>query len=268
MEKLYDGRFYEEQTVNGDETLNVTIAENGSGALLFFLEPDCSYFHLTLDAKPYSYFKIFIQNKSTHEIDLILDASMHTDSKCELGILDLDPHSGKLKAHMDLLEQGATFEIYTGQLAQRDTRKVSDMEIVHHAPHTYGNMHNFAVQFADSYYEMVANGNIKKGCTGAQSHQETRVLTLEHNALNKVIPLLLIDENDVKASHALSIGQPDAQQMYYLQSRGLTPAQAMGLLSIGYFMPVLSLVDNDEKRQELIDQMERQVGLHGHREAY
>ena len=124
-------------------------------------------------------------------------------------------------------------------------------------------MKNFSVLLDKGQYEMVANGNIKKGCVEAQSHQATRVLTLGQGHKTKVIPLLLIDENDVKASHALTIGQPDEDQLYYLQSRGLTTKQAVGLLSVGYFLPVIELIDNEEEKVQLRQEMESKVGLYG-----
>ncbi len=36
------------------------------------------------------------------------------------------------------------------------------MEVRHNAPHTNGQMKNFAVLFDHGQYQMVANGNIKK----------------------------------------------------------------------------------------------------------
>ena len=75
---------------------------------------------------------------------------------------------------------------------------------------------------------------------------------------------ILIDENDVKASHALTIGQPDADQLYYLQSRGLSTKQAVGLLSVGYFLPVIDLVEDEELKDSLRQEMESKVGLYGH----
>ena len=76
----------------------------------------------------------------------------------------------------------------------------------------------------------------KKGCAQAQSHQTTRVLTLGKDHTAKVIPLLLIDENEVKASHALSIGQPDEEQLYYLCSRGLSKLTGDGSVERWVFL--------------------------------
>ena len=87
-------------------------------------------------------------------------------------------------------------------------------------------------------------------------------MTLGKDHKAKVIPLLLIDENDVKASHAQTIGQPDEDQLYYLQSRGLTNRQAMGLLSIGYLLPVLERIRDEDLKKELQQTMESKVGLY------
>ena len=62
---------------------------------------------------------------------------------------------------MDLKEQGAEYEILSGQLCQEHIEKVCDMEVRHNAPHTNGQMKNFAVLFDHGQYQMVANGNIK-----------------------------------------------------------------------------------------------------------
>ena len=51
--------------------------------------------------------------------------------------------------------------------------------------------------------------------------QESRVLMLSDQARSDANPILLIDENDVTAGHAASIGQVDPEDMYYLMSRGL-----------------------------------------------
>lgn len=55
---------------------------------------------------------------------------------------------------------------------------------------------------------------------------ELRVLTLDKTAQAVAEPELEIEANEVKASHAASVGQVDAEQRLYLMSRGLTASQA------------------------------------------
>ena len=76
-----------------------------------------------------------------------------------------------------------------------------------------------------------------------------------------VTPLLLIDENDVQASHATTLGQPDENQLYYLQTRGLSREQALGLLISGYLMPVAYGLNNEELQSEITRKIEEKAGL-------
>ena len=76
-------------------------------------------------------------------------------------------------------------------------------------------------------------GHIIKGAKGADAQQESRVLMLSDQARSDANPILLIDENDVTAGHAASIGQVDPEDMYYLMSRGLDKATAERLVVRG-----------------------------------
>jgi Fe-S cluster assembly protein SufD len=268
MEKLYRERFLDHISVEKETRLDLVFEKRASGSLVIEIEEGCSKLELAIDAKEYSYTKIFVQNKSNQNTEFVVHANILNDAKCQFGLLDLEKGNLVCDEKVYLKKPGATFEIYSGQLCLAQSKKITNMEIVHEAHNTYGNMHNFAVQFDDSYFEMVANGNIKDKCPESQSHQETRVLTLGSNIRNKVIPLLLIDENDVKASHALTIGQPDEETLYYLQSRGLSAQAAMGLLSIGYFMPVIDLVEEEELREKIRVDMESKVGVYGHSKTH
>ena len=63
---------------------------------------------------------------------------------------------------------------------------------------------------------------IEKGATKANGEQTERVLMLSEQARGDANPILLIDEDDVTAGHAASVGQIDEEQIYYLMSRGIT----------------------------------------------
>ena len=123
-------------------------------------------------------------------------------------------------------------------------------------------MENYAVVEEGGQYRMEAPGKIIKGARESNSHQKTRVLTMSERHSSEVVPVLLIDENDVKASHATTLGQPDENQLYYLQTRGLSRRQALGLLTVGYIMPITELFDQEEVRTALKDEIEMKVGLH------
>lgn len=85
-----------------------------------------------------------------------------------------------------------------------------------------------------------AIGKIENGATRANAEQESRVLMLSGDARGDANPILLIDEDDVTAGHAASVGRIDDMQLYYLQSRGITKEEAERLVIHGFLAPVVS----------------------------
>ena len=68
--------------------------------------------------------------------------------------------------------------------------------------------------------------------------------------------ILLIDENDVTAGHAASIGQVDPEDMYYLMSRGLDKATAERLVVRGFLGSVIVEIPVKEVRDEMIENID------------
>jgi len=102
-------------------------------------------------------------------------------------------------------------------------------------------------------------GHIIHGAAGANAEQENRVLMMSSKAHGDANPILLIDENDVLAGHAASVGQVDAKQMYYLMSRGITEPQAKRLVIRGFLSAVLQAIPAKDVRQNLTDTIERKL---------
>jgi Fe-S cluster assembly protein SufD len=53
------------------------------------------------------------------------------------------------------------------------------------------------------------------------------------------VPNLDIETNDVKCSHASTIGPIDEEQRFYLESRGVRPEVAERLVVLGFFDEVI-----------------------------
>lgn len=82
---------------------------------------------------------------------------------------------------------------------------------------------------------------------------------LSRTARGNANPLLLIDENDVQAGHAASVGRVNEQQMYYLMSRGLSKEVAQRLVIRGFLGAVLTEIPDKNVRQQLTDTIERKL---------
>lgn len=102
-------------------------------------------------------------------------------------------------------------------------------------------------------------GHIIKGAKGADAQQESRVLMLSDQARSDANPILLIDENDVTAGHAASIGQVDPEDMYYLMSRGLDQETAERLVIRGFLGAVITEIPVKAVRDKMISVIDRKL---------
>lgn len=108
----------------------------------------------------------------------------------------------------------------------------------------------------------IINGitKIEKGATKADGQQTERVLMLSPKARGDANPILLIDEDDVTAGHAASVGQVNREQVYYLMSRGISRAEAERLIIYGFLAPVVSEIPLEGLQQQLQSLVERKLG--------
>jgi Fe-S cluster assembly protein SufD len=65
--------------------------------------------------------------------------------------------------------------------------------------------------------------------------QANRVVKLSDRAWAESVPNLEIENNDVRCAHASTVGPVDAEQRYYLESRGIPPLAAQRLVVGGFF---------------------------------
>ncbi|CEG23386.1 FeS cluster assembly protein SufB [Planococcus massiliensis] len=102
-------------------------------------------------------------------------------------------------------------------------------------------------------------GKIEHGATKANAEQESRVLMLSPAARGDANPILLIDEDDVTAGHAASVGRVDPLQLYYLMSRGITKQEAERLVIHGFLAPVVNVLPIEGVKKQLTEVIERKV---------
>lgn len=76
---------------------------------------------------------------------------------------------------------------------------------------------------------------IRPGAKGTTALQTNHNLVLSEGARADSVPNLDIEENDVRCSHASTVGPIDEEQRYYLESRGIEPEVAERLVVGGFF---------------------------------
>ena len=98
----------------------------------------------------------------------------------------------------------------------------------------------------------------------SRAYQTNRNLVLTEGAGAESIPNLEIEADDVKCSHASTVGPIDEDQLYYLESRGVRPEDAERLIVLGFFEDVFARLPVPSLAGPLRRAVHEKVGhLHG-----
>ncbi|WNH49736.1 Fe-S cluster assembly protein SufD [Stenotrophomonas aracearum] len=98
--------------------------------------------------------------------------------------------------------------------------------------------------------------HIRAGADGTDANLSNKNLLLSADAEIDTQPTLVIDADEVKAAHGATVGQLDANALFYLRSRGLPAEQAQQLLSAAFCHEPLNMLD-----ARLTEQLRRQLDV-------
>lgn len=241
---------------NSDYTFNV----ESNSEVTFIVEfkaslKDLETIVLTLNVKQNSHVKYVLisEEKSfktniNQTIQVEKDANLHVISGFLSQNLEAD-----LKVNLN--GENARAMVNAIVVSNDQQQQTVDVHMTHYAPHSYGDMYNVGI--SNGYGRVTLNGieKIEKGMKQANAFQTLKGIILSDFSMVDVNPILLIDEYDVKAGHGATVGKIEEQQLYYLQSRGLSKMDAEKLIIKGYIKPILDEIND----QALVDRLETTI---------
>jgi Fe-S cluster assembly protein SufD len=138
--------------------------------------------------------------------------------------------------------EGATVEL--DGLALIGDRQLADTHsfLDHAQPH--GTSRQLHKCVAGDRSHAVFNGRIlvREGAQLTNSTQQSRNLLLSRGAHVDTKPQLEIFADDVKCAHGATVGQLESEELFYLQSRGLSEKAARGLLTYGFAAEIVARI--------------------------
>ncbi len=158
-----------------------------------------------------------------------------------------------------LVGDGSTANTRTVVVGRGDQKQNFTTEIRHWGKNSEGFIlkHGVMKDAAQTIFNGI--GKIEHGATKSNAEQESRVLMLSENARGDANPILLIDEDDVMAGHAASVGRVDPIQLYYLMSRGISKQEAERLVIHGFLAPVVTNIPIESVKKQLTKVIEGKV---------
>ena len=128
------------------------------------------------------------------------------------------------------LEQGARFTLGAAQVGGAAQMLELVTNVVHAGPDATSRQVVRSVLGGQATGTYLGKVMVARGADGTDGAQSVRAMLLDRTATANARPELEIYADDVKCAHGCAVGELDAQGLFYLQSRGLPPAQAKRLM--------------------------------------
>ena len=179
------------------------------------------------------------------------EAEGERDSNLQLSVVALGGDYARVRTECRLVGQGASAQQIALYFADKEQMHDFRTTQEHVAPRTH----------SDLLFKGAVAGHSKSVYTGlikihpdarnSEAYQTNRNLTLSEGAWAESVPNLDIRTNEVKCSHASTVGPIDDDQRFYLESRGIEPSIAERLVVLGFFNEVLERIPNRALAQQI-----------------
>jgi len=154
---------------------------------------------------------------------------------------------------LEVMLDGTACETRIDGLTLIGARQLADLHsCVDHA-HPQGKLRQVYKSVVGGAAHAVFNGKIlvREGAQQTDAGQSCRGLLLSDRARIDAKPQLEIFADDVKCAHGAAIGQLDPEELFYLQSRGLSVDRARNLLTYAFAAEVIERIPVPSLRRKL-----------------
>ena len=135
-------------------------------------------------------------------------------------------------------------------IGHEDVLKINTLQ--HHAaPNSMSSLHIKSVLTGDASFQYRGNIKTDKQAQQSNAYQQNDNLLLSQKAHVDTKPELEIIANDVKCSHGATIGRLNEDELYYIQSRGVSRDEAYQLALQGFVQDVIMKIPDEQARCEL-----------------
>ncbi|WP_420811047.1 Fe-S cluster assembly protein SufD [Diaminobutyricibacter tongyongensis] len=170
------------------------------------------------------------------------------------GLVRLNP-----AAH--LVGSGSDTELLGAYFADAGQHLEQQVYVFHDAPHTRSRVtYKGALQGVGARTVWVGDVLIGPKAVGTDTYEQNRNLVLTDGARADSVPNLEIETGDILgAGHASATGRFDDEQLFYLQSRGITEDEARRLVVRGFLAEIVQKIGSPALQERLTDAIEAEL---------
>ncbi|MDZ3833474.1 MAG: SufD family Fe-S cluster assembly protein [Sphingopyxis sp.] len=204
--------------------------------------------------------RFVVSENETHAMSFVLDATksvardveidLEPGAQLDLHVLNIAGAYGRLTLRA-FLGEGARFHLGGVQIGGAGQTLEIVTTIHHEEPGAVSSQTIRSVVANNATGTYLGKVAVARDAQQTDSEQDVKAMLLDRRATANAKPELEIFADDVKCAHGCAIGELDAMSLYYLQSRGLPPAEAKKILLQAFVAGVFDGAEDEEKLQAL-----------------
>jgi Fe-S cluster assembly protein SufD len=173
--------------------------------------------------------------------------------------LQADAGWSRVRCDVDLVGEGASASLFGLSFGQEKNQLDSRIQISHLSPNTKSSQLFKSIVRDHAKSVFAGRINIAAGAQKSDASQKHQGLTLHSTAECVTQPELEVRADDVKAAHGATIGRLDDDELFYLETRGISKQRAMELLARAFVEDVLSHIKNKEFYRFMDQRLEKGI---------
>jgi Fe-S cluster assembly protein SufB len=138
-----------------------------------------------------------------------------------------------------MMGQGARAEILSIAFANAGQHQDAGGKAIHAAPYTTSSITSKSISKSGGRAGYRGLVKVHKGAHGVKSNVICDALLLDEHSRSDTYPVMEIDEDEVSISHEATVSKVSDEQLFYLQSRGISEEQAMMMIVNGFIEPIV-----------------------------
>ncbi|HWQ45283.1 MAG TPA: Fe-S cluster assembly protein SufD [Longilinea sp.] len=169
-------------------------------------------------------------------------------------------HLTKNFSSVELTGRGATGRMSGFYFTDNDQHLDHDTQQDHLAPNTTSDLLFKGALLGSSRSVWQGMIYVAPGAAKTDGYQANRNLVLSRNARADSLPGLEILADDVRCTHGATVGKIDADQVFYLRSRGIPEREAQRLIVEGFFDPIMQRIPFEGVRNRFQASIHEKMG--------
>lgn len=244
VSKNTSAQFIENFTITQSEDIRLFLPFT-----IIFLEPNSKLDFTTLDE--YSNSDIHVR---------YLHTVQEANTSLNLNSFFLKGYKGKTFINSFL--NGSNSNLNINGATSLFQREIHDIEtkITHNASHTDSSILYRTVVADKSHHIFTGNLHIPSSSRKVNASQVNHNLSLSKTARAESTPKLEVFADDVKCSHGATVSEVNADQLFYLQSRGMPEKEARFLIIEGFLKEILDKIQEENLRDTILKNFLNKIG--------